>query len=49
VITVTSIYNEKGQKIGEIAKSDCKPLITWVEFFIGFLGALITLHLMVMQ
>jgi hypothetical protein len=24
-------------------------LITWVEFFIGFLGALIALHLMVMQ
>ncbi len=49
MITVTSIYDSDGRKVGEIAECDCKPQITWIEFFIGLLGALIALHLMVMQ
>lgn len=48
MITVTSIYDDQGRKVGEIAKCDCKPWITWIEIFIGFLGASIALHLMVM-
>jgi hypothetical protein len=47
MITVTSIYDDDGRKITEIAKCDCKPLITWLEIFTGISGALIALYFMV--
>ncbi|KKN00540.1 hypothetical protein LCGC14_1136730 [marine sediment metagenome] len=47
MITVTSIYDDNGNKIAEVAKCACKPWLTWVEVLTGILGALIMLHLMV--
>lgn len=47
MITVTSVYDNDGRKVAEVAKCDCKPWLTWVEVLTGILGALIALHLMV--
>jgi len=48
MITVTNIFNEKGQLVGRVAKCDCKPELSWKEFIIGTLGALVALWFMVM-
>jgi hypothetical protein len=47
MITVTSIYDDDGRKIAEVAKCDCKPWLTWAEVVTGILVAFIALHLMV--
>lgn len=49
MITVTSIYGEDGHKITEIAKCDCKPWLSWKEFIIGILGALVALDMIMMM
>jgi hypothetical protein len=47
MITITSVYDDDGRKIAEVAKCNCKPWFSWVEVLTGILGALIMLHLMV--
>jgi hypothetical protein len=48
MITVTDIFNDKGQLVGRVAKCDCsKNELSWYEIAAGVLGALIVLHLMV--
>jgi len=49
MITVTSIYGEDGRKVGQIAKCDCKPWLSWTEFFVGILGALVALSVIMMM
>lgn len=48
MITVTDIFNDKGQLVGRVAKCDCKPWLSWHEIVAGIIGALIALRLMVM-
>ncbi len=46
MITVTDIFNNKGQHVRRIAKCDCKPWLTWLDFIIGTLGALVAIAIM---
>jgi hypothetical protein len=44
MITVTDIFNDKGQLVGKVAKCDCsKNELSWYEIAAGILGALIAL------
>jgi hypothetical protein len=40
-------YDDQGRKVAEVAECKDDPKFTWIEFFIGILGALVALHLMV--
>lgn len=42
-IIVTDIFDDTGRQVSKVVKCDCKSSLTWIDFIIGTLGALITI------
>ena len=46
MIIVTDIFDDTGRQVSKVVKCDCKSSLTWIDFTIGALGALIIIAIM---